>query len=151
MLPCTFNVPGSICNGLLYATCSTANATWQAPSISGVTSRPEKDKVLKEEHSEPGDCISCDHYMFPVSECMMASSGCRLSANGYTWGTIFINHSSGYITYNQWMNLARKTNGDKLLLEHEAVDVEIRIKSCHFDNRLFSFDEFKQHCEEPRS
>ena len=110
MLPCTFNVPGSICNGLLCAVCSMANATHRAPYISGVTSRASKEMILKEDHVDPGDCISCDHFLSPVPGCMMASSGHTSSANGYTCGTIFVDHSSGYtFIHNQRTTLAQET------------------------------------------
>ena len=60
----------------------------------------------------------------------MASSGHSSSANGYTCGTIFIDHSSVFtFIHNQQTTLAEETIHGKLLLEREAVDVGVKIKS----------------------
>lgn len=148
MLPCTFNVPGAICDGLLCAACATANATKQAPSIRGATSRFDKEKVLKEGQVEPGDCISCDHFTSPIPGRIMATSGYSSSSNGYTCGTIFVDNSSGYtFVHNQKSTSAKETIRGKILLEKEAAYIGRKVKAYHSDNGVFSSEEFKQHCE----
>jgi hypothetical protein len=148
-LPCTFNVPSASCDGLLCAACATANATRRAPSINGVTSSAGKEMVLKEGHVEPGDCVSCDHFSSPVKGRVMATSGHSSSAHGYTCGTIFVDHCSGYIfVHPQKTNSAEETIRSKLLVEREAADVGKKIKSYHSDNGVFNSDEFKSHCDE---
>jgi hypothetical protein len=138
MLLCTFNVPGTVCDGLLCAACATAKATCRAPLIliQGTTSRSEKEMVLKEGHVEPGDCVSCDHSMSPVVGRKIAPSGHSSSSNAYTCGTIFADHSSRFIfVNNQKTTSAEETIRGKLLLEREAAFVGRKIKTYHIHSR----------------
>jgi hypothetical protein len=65
MLPCTFNGPNAVCNGLLCAACLATKAKRRAPSAKPTLKSPAEEKVLSENKLKPGDRIACDHYISP--------------------------------------------------------------------------------------
>ena len=147
-LPCTFNVPSSSCDGLLCAACEISKASRRSPAIRAPTKGPDKDMVLKENDVQPGDCFSCDHFMSPVKGRVVAASGHSSSSSGYECGTLYVDHSSGWIfVNNQKSTSAEETIRGKLLLEREAADVNVHVKKYHSDNGVFSSDAFRSHCE----
>eukprot|EP00956_Cyclotella_meneghiniana_P036515 scaffold126698_cov40-Cyclotella_meneghiniana.AAC.1 len=122
-LPCTYNVPNSVCDGLLCSACCISKASRRKPNIRA-TGKLVKEMTLKEGHLAPGDCISCDHYISPVPGRVISVSGRSSSAHGYTAGTIYVDHSSGWIYHRpQKSTSADETIRGKLLLEREAADV----------------------------
>ena len=147
-LPCTFNVPSAVCDGLLCAACETAKASRRAPSLRPTLRPASKEMLLKQGDVQPGDCISCDHFLSPIKGRTVASSGHSSSAHGVTCGTMYVDHATGWIfVQNQRSVNAEETIRGKLLLEREAADVGVRIKKYHADNGVFSSDEFRKHCE----
>jgi hypothetical protein len=149
MLPCTFNVPAATCDGLLCAACVVSKATRRAPSISSSTKPPPRSMVLKEGDLQPGDCVSCDHYMSPVPSRVIAESGYSSTCHGYTCGTIYVDHASGFMfVRNQKSISAEDTIWGKLLFEQEAAEASVKIQRYHSDNGVFSSKQFKSHCRE---
>ena len=145
-LPCTYNVPYSVCDNLLCTACCISKASRRKPNIHAA-GKIEKEMSLKEGHLSPGDCISCDHYISPVPGRVIATSGHSSSAHGYTAGTIYVDHSSGWIFHRpQKSTTADETIRGKLLLEREASDVNVKIKAYHSDNGIFSSKDFRAHC-----
>eukprot|EP00804_Cyclotella_cryptica_P001538 CCRYP_003742-RB/>CCRYP_003742-RB protein AED:0.39 eAED:0.39 QI:0/0/0/1/0/0/2/0/211 len=103
--------------------------------------------LLKETHVRPGDCVSCDHFISPVSGRVISASGHSSSRNGYTCGTIYVDHCSGFLLVNhQLTTTASDTICGKLLLEREAADVGVSIKGYHLNNGVFGSAEFCSHC-----
>jgi transposase InsO family protein len=104
--------------------------------------------VLKQDHLQPGDCISCDHYLSPVPGRVIADSGYSSSRHGYTCGTIYVDHASGFVFVgHQRTTSAEETIRSKVLVEQAAKDAGFKIKKYHSDNGIFSSKEFKQHCK----
>lgn len=64
-LPCKYNVPNAVSDNLLCAACAISKATRRKPTIR-TAGRQIKEMILKENHLQPGDCVSCDHYISPV-------------------------------------------------------------------------------------
>ena len=147
-LPCIHKIPNDACCGLLCASCLASKSAKRSP-INRSTSKPGPKMVLKQNDLSPGDCISCDHYISPVPGRAIANSGYSSSAHGYTCGTIYVDHASGFMfVRHQTTTAASETIRSKLLLEREARDVGVRIKRYHSDNGVFSSAEFKSHCDE---
>lgn len=148
ILPCSFNVPNAVCHGLLCAACLAAKAKRRSPSVKPTLSKPAPEMLLKRGHLQPGDCISCDHYISPVKGRAIASSGYSSSRHGYDCGTIYVDHASGFIFVNhQTSTSAPDTIRGKMQLEHEAAAVNVKIKRYHSDNGVFSSSEFRSHCK----
>jgi hypothetical protein len=104
--------------------------------------------VLKEGDLQPGDCISCDHFMSPVTGRAIAESGYSSTRHGYTCGTIYVDHATGFMHARCQKSIsAEDTIHGKLLFEQEAADSGVSIKKYHSDNGVFSSKQFKAHCK----
>jgi hypothetical protein len=104
--------------------------------------------VLKEDHLKPGDCISCDHYISPVPGRVISKSGHSSTSHGYVGGTLYVDHASGWIFHQAQRTIAASdTIRGKLILEREAADIGVKIKSYHSDNGVFASEEFICHCD----
>jgi hypothetical protein len=53
--------------------------------------------VLKEDHVNPGDYISFDHYLSPVSGHVMADSGYSNSSHESTYDALYVDHACGFM------------------------------------------------------
>jgi hypothetical protein len=145
-LPCSHKMPNNVCSSLLCAACSIAKAKRRTPSVQ-TTTAASKEMTLKADDLQPGNCISCDHYISPVKGRATADSGWSSSRHGYTCGTIYVDHASGFIfVQHQTLTSAEETIRGKMLVEREARDVNVKIKKYHSDNGVFSSKEFKDHC-----
>eukprot|EP00804_Cyclotella_cryptica_P008162 CCRYP_004639-RA/>CCRYP_004639-RA protein AED:0.41 eAED:0.32 QI:0/0/0/0.66/1/1/3/0/424 len=81
--------------------------------------------------------------MFPS----LGGHGHSSSCNGYTCGTIYVDHCSTFIyIHHQLTTAASDTICGKMLLESEAADVGVTIRQFHSDNGVFSSKEFREHC-----
>ncbi|KAL3782482.1 hypothetical protein ACHAWO_005229 [Cyclotella atomus] len=146
-LPCTYNVPNAVCRNLLCSSCCIAKAKRRKPSISATTAPPEKEMALKESKVNPGDMIHCDHYLSPVVGRVIAASGHSSTTNGYVGGTIYVDSASGYVFHRPQKSIsAAETIRGKLIFEQEAADSNVKVKSYHSDNGVFSSKEFREHC-----
>ncbi|KAL7477338.1 LOW QUALITY PROTEIN: hypothetical protein ACHAW6_003145 [Cyclotella cf. meneghiniana] len=119
-LPCTYNVPNSVCDNLLCAVCSITKATRQNPPKGKTHSLPHF-LVLKTNDLSPSDRVNCDHYLSPIPGCVIHPSGWSSPRDGYIGGTI-------YKTIT-----AADTISGKLLFEHEAADVNVKVQAYHSD------------------
>jgi transposase InsO family protein len=148
LLPCTYNVPNAVCDGLRCAACIAAKAHRRAPSVTPTLQAPASEKVLSREKLNPGDRIACDHYISPVKGRAVAPSGYSSTRHGYTCGTIYVDCASGYIiVQHQVSTEAEETIRGKMILEQEASEVNVKIKEYYSDNGVFSSEEFKSHCK----
>eukprot|EP00804_Cyclotella_cryptica_P011604 CCRYP_020926-RA/>CCRYP_020926-RA protein AED:0.37 eAED:0.37 QI:0/0/0/1/0/0/2/0/251 len=94
-------------------------------------STPSSQMILKENHVQPGDCKSGDHFISPDPGRVISSSGHMV---------LFANH--------QLTTTASNTIRGKLLFEREAADVSVSVKQYHSDNGVFGSAEFCSHCQE---
>lgn len=90
LLPCTYNVPSTSCDNLLCAACEISKATRCSPTIHSTRIGAPRQMVLKENHANPGECVSCDHFISPVPRRVTSPSGHNSSRHGYTCGTIYL-------------------------------------------------------------
>ncbi|EJK75839.1 hypothetical protein THAOC_02428 [Thalassiosira oceanica] len=102
--------------------------------------------VLKRGDLSPGDCISMDHYSSSTMGRLPNSFG--REANGYTCGTLFVDHASGKIfNYCQHSTTAEETVQNKHRLETDARIAGITIKKYHADNGSFDSQAFRDDCD----
>eukprot|EP00804_Cyclotella_cryptica_P012739 CCRYP_019202-RA/>CCRYP_019202-RA protein AED:0.43 eAED:0.27 QI:0/0/0/1/0/0.5/2/0/558 len=141
LLPYTYNVPSTACKNLLCAACEISKATCRLPSVCASHTGPRSHMLLKENHVQPGDCVSCDHFISPVPGRVISSSGHSSSTNGYTCGTIYVDHCSTFIFINHQLT----TSASDTI---HAADVGVAIKGYHTDNGVFSSAAFRSHCDE---
>jgi hypothetical protein len=121
-------MPDNVYSGLLCVAYSIAKAKCCAPSVR-TTTATSKEMSLKVDDLQPGDCLSCDHYISPIKGHATADSGYGRSQHGYICGTIYVDHASGFIfVQHQTSTSAEETIRGKLLVEHEARDVNGKIK-----------------------
>ena len=87
-----------------------------------------------------------DHYISAVQGRLKHTFG---EQQGYTCGTIFVDHATGKIfNYCQLSNDASNTLGSKHKGEQEHAKAErFTIKKYHSENGVFTFIEFKGNCE----
>ena len=103
-------------------------------------------KRLKCGHVERGDCVSVGHYMSLIPGRLEHTFG--RECQGYTCGTLFIDHASGKIfNFCQYSNDASETIESKHKLEGYARHEGFRIKSYHSDNGVFASNKFKDDCK----
>ena len=127
------------CAACLYAKASTRSPTNLAPR-----SLP-KNNILKQNHLQPGDCLSADHYFSPIPGRLPHTFG--REQNGYTCGSLFVDHASGKIfNFPQYSNTALETIKSSLQMEAIAQEEGFCIKAYHSNNGIFASPEFKNHC-----
>ena len=103
-------------------------------------------KSLKSGHTRRGDCISCDHYISAVPGRLPTTYG--KEKNGYTCGTIMVDHASGKIfNFCQLTTAASETLQSKQMLESEAKREGFKIKAYHSDNGTFKAKAFQADCD----
>jgi hypothetical protein len=135
-----------VCNTstLKCAACLLAKASTKLPVNLAPRASP-KNHILKQDHLQPGNCISADHYFSPILGRLPHTFG--KERNGYTCGSLFVDHSSGKIfNFPQYSNTASETIRSTLCLEAMALDEGFKLKRYHSDNGFFASAEFKQHC-----
>lgn len=124
-LPCTFNVPSATCDGLLCAACETAKASRRAPSMRPTCKPASRKMLLKQNDLQPGDCISCDHFLSPVKGRTISSSGYSSSSQGVSCGTLYVDHATGWIFAKQQknrnveMSIRRCNNQQPICIEYQ--------------------------------
>ena len=103
------------------------------------------DRSLKQGHTVPGACISADHYLSPIEGRLYGTFG--RERQGYTCGTIFVDHASGKIfNFPQLSTTANETLVSKRTLKRLALEEGISIRNYHADNGIFASDAFKLDC-----
>lgn len=108
-------------------------------------SSDQREMTLKRNHVKPGDCISADHYLSPISGRLYTSFG--RERQGYTCGTLFVDHASGKIfNFPQFSTNAADTIDSKRMLERFARKEGILVKAYHSDNEVFASEAFKSDC-----
>ncbi len=126
------------------AACLYAKASTRTPSNLALQPSP-KNNILKQDHLQPGNCISADHYFSSITGRLPHTYGRKRS--GYTCGSLFVDHASGKIfNFSQYSNTAAETICSSLRLEALACDAGFTIKSNHSDNGIFASPDFKHHC-----
>lgn len=93
--------------------------------------------VLKEDHLNPGDCISMDQFS-------VTQKGRYLGSSTHTMvgGTLFVDHCSGKITTCHQSSLdSASTLAEKRSLDREAIDLGFKISSFRSDNGVFKSKE----------
>ena len=114
-----------------------------------ISTQPEM--ALKTSHLSPGMCISVDHYVSPVRGRHLKGFGTTTCDQGYTGGSIFVDHASGMIFHYPQVDLSATTTiRAKQHLEALAKDVDVSIKAYHSDNGVFASKEFRNHCSSQR-
>ena len=94
-----------------------------------------KNLVLKQDHLNPGDCVSADHYFSSVQGRLLHTFG--QERTGYTCGSLFVDHASGKVfNFPQYSTNASETVWSTQRLASMARDNGITIKSFHADNGI---------------
>jgi hypothetical protein len=118
------------------AACLCAKAAVQLPENTMVR-KSVKNKLLKKDHLQPGDCISADHYISKIHG--RVPTGFEKERNGYSCGCLFVDHASGKIfNFAQYSTTANETIDSALHLEALARDEGLAVKHYHSDNGVFS-------------
>jgi hypothetical protein len=137
--------PACNVSGLKCAACLYAKASVWTPSNLPPRQSP-KNMTLKVDDLKPGNCVSADHYFFPIQGRLPHSFD--RERIGYTCGSLFVDHASGKIfNFPQYSNTADETIKSTMKLEAMARNEGFKIKEYHSDNGIFSSNEFKTHCD----
>jgi hypothetical protein len=127
------------------AACLCAKAAVQSPENT-MAPKSIKNKLLKKDHLQPGNCISADHYISQIHG--RVPTGFGKEQNSYSCGCLFVDHASGKIfNFAQYSTTANETIDSALHLEALARDEGLTIKHYHSDNGVFLSSKFKRHCD----
>ena len=107
----------------------------------------DKEMILKQGHTKPGDCVSTDHYISAIQGHLFNTFGCE--KQGYTCGTLFVDHASGKIfNFCQVSTSASETVDSKHKLETLAAEEGFEIKAYHSNNGTFASSAFTDDCRQ---
>ena len=124
------NVSKQKCVACLCAKASVCSPSNQSPR------RSLKNLILKQDHLNPGDCVSADHYFSSVQGRLLHTFG--QERTGYTCDSLFVDHANGKIfNFPQYSMNASETVWSTQRLASMARDDRITIKSFHADNGIF--------------
>ena len=130
------------------ASCQLGKQYRRTPNVTTTTVKSEMEMALKREHLQPGDCVSMDQYVSKVRGRLPNTFGKESDSNRYSGGTIYVDHSSGYVFIYHQVSLRV---GDTLQGKHEfermANEYGIKLKHFHADNHPFGAEEFLEDLE----
>lgn len=124
---------------LLCTSCSIANDTCWAPSISGTTPRAEKEKGWRRSMWNHGT-VSVVNILSPLSHDWCWHLWAKL--HWLCWSLIWAHF------HQHQINLSSRIHLRQASIECAAANVVVTIMSYHSDNGIFSSDKIKQHCGE---
>ena len=105
-----------------------------------------REMILKQGHTKPGDCMSADHYISAIQGHLFNTFGHE--KQGYTCGTLFVDHASGKIfNFCQLSTSASEMVDSKHKLETLAAEEGFDIKAYHSNNGTFASTEFTDDCQ----
>ena len=132
----------SNCDPTRCPACQLSKAHRRSPKTHRILARPEMEMSIRREDLNPGDCISMDQYQARVPGRLPSTYGKEPPNKQYSGGTIFVDHSSGYVHINHQVSLRM---GDTLQGKHDferfAEQYGVRLKSFHADNSPFASTE----------
>jgi transposase InsO family protein len=103
--------------------------------------------ALRRNHLNPGQCISCDHFICSDRGRRIDTFGRNTSTKGYVGGALYVDHASGKIFHYPQTDLtAEQTIRGKQIVERAAEDAGFSVKAYHSDNGIFASTEFRDHC-----
>jgi hypothetical protein len=102
------------------------------------TQNNSREMSLKRDHLRPGDCISMDQFVCAQPGRLPHTKGKEKTEDKFHGGTIFVDHSSGFIfVHNQVSLRSGETLVGKQLFKTLAHDSGITLKKIHSDNGFF--------------
>jgi transposase InsO family protein len=103
--------------------------------------------ALCRNHLNPGQCISCDHFICSDRGRRIDTFGRNTGTKGYVGGALYVDHASGKIFHYPQTDLtAEQTIRGKQIMERAAEVAGFSIKAYHSDNGIFASTEFRDHC-----
>jgi len=127
------------------AACEYGKAT-KRPTATGTNiPNPDKEMNLKQNHLQPGQCVSVDHYQSAVPGRLYTSKGGTDPRHMFHGGAIFVDHASGYLDVRHQVTLgAADSVKSKLQFEREAFTSGVVMQSYHTDNGVFTSNGFME-------
>jgi hypothetical protein len=136
------------CSPPLCRACAMAKGSKVPVGSQHVHNDSNKEMTLLRNHLQPGDCISCDHYVVEHRGRLYHTTGRERETDKYCGGTLFVDHASRKVFVHHQSSLrASDTLIGKRLLERTANQYGIKIKRYHADNGTFASQEFGNDCE----
>ena len=94
------NSSTSTCTKCWCTSCLFAKAKKKSIESSVTSDLAEVEGALTNKDVQPGDKVSCDHYMSPTKGSLIYTRGKESSKKQLCFGTIFIDHATNYIFNN---------------------------------------------------
>ena len=107
----------------------------------------DQTNVLKQEHLQPGQCVSTDHFICSTKGHLFTSKGNSKDDEMYSGGCIFVDHASGFLTicFQTHLNL-HETLTTKQAFENQCHDFGVIPQQYHTDNGLaFTSAKYTEH------
>ena len=128
--------------------CQLSKAHRKNPKSQRVQPRAEREMAMRREDLEPGERISMDQYQSRILGRLPNTFGKEPEGSKYVGGTIFVDHSSGYIFIHHQSSLkSGPTLQGKHAFERLAGQCNVQLKSFHADNHPFSSEEIREDIE----
>ena len=134
----TKNTSTSRCDPPRCPACQLSKAHRRNPGTQVMHKKPELEMAIRRENLNPGDCISMDQYQGRTPGRLPHTYGKEPPNSKYNGGTVFVDHSSGYIYLHHQVSLrAGDTLQGKHAFEQFADQYGIKLKAFHADNHPF--------------
>jgi hypothetical protein len=132
------------CSAPLCLACQLAKQARRTPDVSRLIADSSKEMLTKRKHLVPGQKVSVDQYMGSTPGRLPHTKGKELKKDKYTGGTIFVDHTSGFVyAWNQVSLRAGETVMAKQLFETLASMFGVKVQGYMADNVLFNSADFK--------
>ena len=127
--------------------CQFAKQRRRSPQTERISHRDDREGALSKDNIQPGDKVSCDHYMSTTRGRLPHTHGKESKEKKLVGGTIFVDHATNYIFSNHQNHLtAAATVDSKHQCEKHFGDYGITIKQCSADNHPFCSQLWKDDC-----
>ena len=134
----TKNTSTSRCDPPRCPACQLSKAHRCNPGTQIMHKVPELEMAMRRENLNPGDCILMDQYQGLTPGRLPHTYGKEPSSSKYIGGTVFVDHSSGYIYLHHQVSLqAGDTLQGKHAFEQFADQYVIKLKAFHADSHPF--------------
>ena len=123
--------------------CRLAKAHRISSKAQTTSNKSDMEMAIRRNNLQPGECFSVDQYISRTPGRLPGTKGKESLHARYTGGTIFVDHSSGFIFLRNQVSLGiEETLLAKHQLERYADQFGVKVLSFRADNKPFDADKF---------
>ncbi|KAI2505066.1 hypothetical protein MHU86_9342 [Fragilaria crotonensis] len=135
----------------LCAACQLAKQKRRSADVATEMKLEDRDMLLKQNNTEPGDCVSIDQYASTVLGRLPHTRGKEKKDEKFNGGTVFVDHATGYVHLEHQVSMrAGETIASKTAFERFAMQHGVQVKRYRADNHPFGSKEFQESLDSTR-